>query len=147
MKEQLKDIIFYSLEKTIKSYRQLAQKNLNSKGYDITIDQWLVLKTLLDNADISQQSVAKIVFKDYASVTRIIEALVAKELITRSSHSIDRRRFKLKLTGKSRKLLAKIQEDINENRSQALKGISKMEVMNLKDILDRITVNCKTELL
>jgi MarR family transcriptional regulator for hemolysin len=37
--EQLKEVIFYSLEKTIKTYGQFAQKRLREAGYDITIDQ------------------------------------------------------------------------------------------------------------
>src|SRR5436853_7903914 len=98
MAEQLKDVLFYNLEKSIKVYRQFAQRNLAAQGYNITIDQWLVLKTLHDNEGITQQQVAVIVFKDYASVTRIIELLVTKHFIIRSFHTTDRRRFELALT-------------------------------------------------
>ncbi|MBK7712103.1 MAG: MarR family transcriptional regulator [Bacteroidales bacterium] len=51
---------------------------MEKKGLDITIDQWLVLKTIENNAGMTQQQIAINVFKDYASITRIIEILVTK---------------------------------------------------------------------
>lgn len=142
MRHKSKDIIFYTLEKSIKSYRQFAQKRLDSKGYNITIDQWLVLKTLEENDDVTQQQMAEIVFKDYASITRIIEILVNKSLIRRSSHHTDRRRFELTLTPEAKKLVVKIQNDIDENRRLALVNISRAEMAALGNILGKIILNC-----
>ena len=52
--DKLDNIIFYNLEKTIKSYRQFAQANCLKAGVEITIDQWLVLKTIGEYPDITQ---------------------------------------------------------------------------------------------
>ena len=140
--EQLKEIIFYSLEKAIKTYRQFAQKRLEKAGYKITIDQWLVLKTLNDDSEITQRQIGKIVFKDYASITRIIELLVNKKYITRSFHSQDRRRFSLMVTREGKKLLEELQPVINDNRIIALKGISKLKIEELQNELNQIISNC-----
>jgi DNA-binding MarR family transcriptional regulator len=86
--------------------------------------------------------VAAIVFKDYASITRIIELLVAKNFTSRSSHTTDRRRFELALTAEGKKLLSGVQQDVNENRNKALKGISKTEIENLRNTLNKIISNC-----
>ncbi|HYK46974.1 MAG TPA: MarR family transcriptional regulator [Parafilimonas sp.] len=142
MNEKLTDIIFYTLEKSIKTYRQFAQKRIAEKGYNVTIDQWLVLKILHDNEGITQQQLAEIVFKDYASVTRIIELLVNKKYIQRDFHSRDRRRFALTLSAEGKKLLTKIRHDIDENRSKALKGISKSETEAARRTLNKIISNC-----
>lgn len=53
--EKLKDIIFYNMDKAIKSYRMYAQKKLKENGFKITIDQWLIIKTILENPAITQQ--------------------------------------------------------------------------------------------
>ena len=79
--EKLKDTVFYSLENAIKSYRQFGQRDINRTGLDITIDQWLVLKTLEDSPGISQQHLAALVFKDVASITRITDLLVKKGIV------------------------------------------------------------------
>ena len=74
--ENLDLIFFYHLDKAIKTYRQFAQEKLKENGFDITIDQWLVLKAVSENQDINHNDLADAVFKDKASVTRIIELLV-----------------------------------------------------------------------
>ena len=143
MTEKLSDILFYSLEKSIKTYRQFAQGKINQAKFDITIDQWLILKTLNENHDSTQQQVADLVFKDYASVTRIIELLVNKKYIKRSFHSEDRRRFKLSITHTGIDIIASLQPIIMDNRSKALKGCSKRDIERLHTILNNIISNCQ----
>lgn len=141
--EKLDQIIFYSIEKSIKSYRQFAQKRIEKKGLDITIDQWLVLKTIENNAGITQQQIAINVFKDYASITRIIEILVTKKFLERNLHSVDRRRFDLRITKLGLQILKRLTPIIESNRKQALSGITKAEIELLKKALNKITENCK----
>lgn len=140
--EKLDQIIFYSLEKSIKSYRQFAQKSIEKKGLDITIDQWLVLKTIENNAGMTQQQIAINAFKDYASITRIIEILVTKKFLERNFHSVDRRRFDLRITKLGLEILKRLTPIIESNRKQALNGITKAETELLKKVLTKITENC-----
>ncbi|MBL0049128.1 MAG: MarR family transcriptional regulator [Bacteroidetes bacterium] len=141
--EKLDQIIFYSLEKSIKSYRQFAQKSITKKGFDITIDQWLVLKTIENNPGMTQQQIAINVFKDYASITRIIEILVTKNFLERNFHSEDRRRFDLSITKLGIETLKRLSPIIESNRKQALKGFTLSEIEILKNSLNKITKNCK----
>ena len=141
--EKLDQIIFYSLEKSIKSYRQFAQKNISRKNIDITIDQWLILTTIQNNPDITQQQIAVNVFKDYASITRMVELLVKKKILNRNFHSDDRRRFDLSITKQGTDILNSLTPIIVTNRKKALNGISKKEIETLQSILSKITQNCK----
>jgi MarR family transcriptional regulator for hemolysin len=142
--ENLQDILFYTLEKSIKVYRQFAQHQLTMQGFNITIDQWLVLKTLNEDPAQTQQQIAETTFKDYASVTRIIELLVKKEYLTRTMHQLDRRRFNLSLTENAYQLLKTMQPVIDNNRSVALNGISKNQTALLQDTLNIIIKNCQS---
>ena len=139
---RLEDTVFYTIEKAIKSYRKFAQKNISAHKLDITIDQWLVLKTLVDDPEISQKEIAKKVFKDYASITRIIEILVRKKFLNRTFHSADRRRFQLKLTAAGNRIYKKLTPIIESNRKSALKGISKKNISVLSELLSQVTENC-----
>lgn len=141
--EKLDQIVFYSLDKAIKSYRQMAQKNINKQNLDITIDQWLLLTTISNNPDATQQEIAGSVFKDLASITRMIELLVKKEILTRDFHPDDRRRFVLSITQKGRSILADLDPIIKANRAKALEAITSEEIETLKGILNRIAENCK----
>jgi MarR family transcriptional regulator, transcriptional regulator for hemolysin len=141
--EKLDEIIFYNLEKSIKSYRQYAQKQITNAGFDITIDQWLILQTIQENADYSQQQIAEKVFKDFASVTRMIELLVKKGLLERAFHEEDRRRFKLTLTQTGIKIIADVQPIIQQNRTQALQSLSDPDIEKLRKYLITLINNCQ----
>lgn len=139
--ERLSDIIFYSLEKSIKTYRQFAQKNISDAGFNITIDQWLVLKAIQEDSTVTQQQLALKVFKDFASITRIIELLVKNGYLLREVHKEDRRRFQLTLSKEGVKIIKSLQPIINSNRKRALSGISLTEIEQLQSILNKITSN------
>lgn len=141
--EKLENIIFYTIDKSIRSYRIYAQKRLRENGFKITIDQWLIIKVLMENPGISQQEIAEHVFKDNASVTRIIELLVKSGYLERKIHPEDRRKSDLKITKEGKKIIGDVQSLVLENRKNALMGITKKELETLHKTLLKITENCR----
>jgi len=143
--EKLNDIIFYQLDKAIKTYRQFAQSELKQAGIAVTIDQWMVLKAISENPGISQRQIAAIVFKDNASVTRIIELLVRKNRLTRRFDVADRRKIALTLNKSTLTLLKRIHSIAVKNRTKALDKIKTVDIENAKRVLTAIIENCKTK--
>ena len=141
--EKLERVVFYMLDKAIKTYRQFAQRRLNDAGMDITIDQWLVLNTIETNPHVSQLEIADRVFKDAASVTRIVDLLIRKGYLQRQSHPVDRRRFTLELTNPGKTLVKQVNRISEENRSIGLKGISEADLEHLRGTLTAIINNCQ----
>lgn len=139
--EKLSDVLFYHIDRSIKLYRIFAQKQIKDAGFDITIDQWLVLKCMNDNPDMMQIEVAEVVFKDNASVTRIIELLMDKDYLVRETSKQDRRRSTYYITPKANDLLFNIQKVINSNRKKALKDVSLNEMATTMKVLKTITEN------
>ena len=139
---RLENVLFYIMERTIKSYRQFAQRNINEVNKGITIDQWLILKTISDNQNISQREIAKNVFKDHASITRMIDLLVKKGFLERSPYPEDRRRFGLDLTALGERTQQDLMPIILRNRGIALEGLNSEEIGTLQNLLQKITVNC-----
>lgn len=133
----------YSIEKAIKEYRKLAQKNISEVVNDITVDQCLILIILNGNKDIAQNELASLVFKDNASITRMVELMVKKEYLSRTIHPEDRRKFNLEITSKGVKTLELIQPVIQKNRKTALDGLSLEEIALLDKTLNKIISNCK----
>jgi DNA-binding MarR family transcriptional regulator len=140
--QKLEELVFYQLENAIKAYRQFAQKQITNAGFDITIDQWLILKTIQENGELAQQQIAEKVFKDVASVTRIIELLVKKGYIARSFHNDDRRRFALTITKKGEKIISNVLPIIEQNREQALTSFSEKDIKKFQKLLTTFTHNC-----
>jgi len=97
--------VFFTIEKTIKTYRKFSQKNISSVVSDITIDQKLVLQYLDSNPDLNQKQIEYLVFKDKASMTRIINNMVDKDYLKRRVNEEDRRSFKIEISVKGKEVL------------------------------------------
>ncbi|MBK6523880.1 MAG: MarR family transcriptional regulator [Bacteroidia bacterium] len=140
--QKLNEIFFYQLEKAIKSYRRYVQARFKDQGFGITVDQWLVLKALSENTKLTQSDLAELVFKDKASMTRLIELLVLKKLVQRAAHETSRRRFKLTITDKGNELITQITPLVKDNRKHGLHGISFAELQATEQTLKKIIDNC-----
>ncbi len=134
--------IFHAIESTIKEYRKFAQKNISEAIEDMTIDQGLVLIFLDEYPDMTQKEIAELVFKDNASMTRMINTMVKKKYLKRSMHAEDRRRFNIEITPKGKEVLKILPPIIQNNRNSSLQGISKNEQKQLEAILKKIRANC-----
>jgi len=141
--ETLESINFYLLDKAIRTYRMYSQKKLRENGYKITVDQWLIIKVLLENPGISQQEIAERAFKDNASVTRIIDLLVKSKYLNRKVNSKDRRKSILSVTDSGEAIIHKVQELVLQNRKTAQAGIQLEELENLNTTLKKIIANCQ----
>lgn len=140
--DKLSNTIFFQLDRAIKSYRQYAQKQLNDKGFQITVDQWLVLKTITDQPDISQNEIAEFIYKDKASVTRIIDLLITKGYLQRETSAENRRRVKLTITKAGKNIIQQILPTIKAYRKNALVGIEENELSTVNSMLEKIIKNC-----
>jgi len=140
--EKLNNTLLYTLDKCFRTYNQFAQRNVRKAGYDITIDQWLILKSVAENPSITQKDISKIVFKDNASITRIIQLLVKQGYLVREIHPSDRRRANLTLTEAGKKITIDVNEIALQNRAAALKGIDEQSINLMRDLLQKVITNC-----
>lgn len=140
----IETINFYLLDKAIRTYRNYSQKKLKEMGYNITVDQWLIIKVLFENPGIPQIDLAKKVFKDNASVTRIIELLVKAKYLDRKTNPKDRRTSILKVTPAGEDIIYKVQDLVLQNRKNAQSGISFEDLENLNNTLQKIILNCQS---
>lgn len=134
--------VLYSIEETIKAYRKLSQQNISSVVPNITVDQALIL-IIIDRNDKTQSEIADLVFKDYASMTRIVKLMIDKNYLTKTIDDTDKRKTKLKITKNGKEIIEKINPMIKKNRETALNTISDKELKQLNTILNKITQNCQ----
>ena len=140
--KKLQRQFFYTLEESIKSYRQFAQHHFRKKGIDITVDQWLVLKTLSENPGITQAALGQIVFKDKASITRILAILKHYQYVQKEPHTSDKRQHHLKITLKAEQLIKQLIPTVRRYRKKALQGIPTEDIETTRKVLKAIAENC-----
>ncbi|UOQ51434.1 MarR family winged helix-turn-helix transcriptional regulator [Hymenobacter cellulosivorans] len=138
----LSTVLFYSLDKAIKQYRRFAQANIDRAGIAITIDQWLVLRVILETDDLTQTEIGDRVFKDQASVARIIRLLAERGLLAAEALPYDGRRTQLRVTEEGQRILDAVQPIVLSNRSIALQGLSDTDKAVLHQLLEQIYRNC-----
>ncbi|SNC64084.1 DNA-binding transcriptional regulator, MarR family [Hymenobacter gelipurpurascens] len=138
----LSSIIFYSLDRAIRQYRKLAQANIDRAGIGITIDQWLVLQVIREHDDLTQTDIAERVFKDQASVARMISLLLTRGLLASEPSRNDGRRSRLRVTPTGLQTLDAVEPVVLHNRAIALQGLSDDDLTLLKTLLERIYNNC-----
>lgn len=141
--EKLDSVLFYYIEKAIKTYRQFAQRELKKAGLIITVDQWLTLNCLNENSQITQKELAEAIFKDTASITRIIDLLVTVKYIKRNINKEDKRKSNLSITNLGLEIIDKASPIVNNYRNQALKGIGIAKEDHVKMVMKTIIKNCQ----
>ena len=135
--------VLYSIEETIKAYRKLSQCNITQVIPDITVDQALIL-LMLENNNKTQTEIADLVFKDYASMTRIVKLMITKDYLIKTIDSKDKRKAKLEITNNGKEIIKKLTPVIQKNRQTALNNISNKELEQLYETLKKITENCNS---
>ncbi|WP_366657547.1 MarR family transcriptional regulator [Fodinicurvata sp. EGI_FJ10296] len=103
--------------------------------------QWSVLANLDRNDGISQAELACLLEVDPVTVTRLVDRLVAAELVVRSPDPDDRRVHRLSLTAHAQPHLARMAEIAGIVRSEALDGLEPEEVERFTRVADHIRSN------
>lgn len=99
--------VLYSIEETIKAYRRLSQQNISSVVPEITVDQALIL-IIIDRENKTQSEIADLVFKDYASMTRMITLMINKNYLTKTIDNADKRKVELKITQNGKEIIERL---------------------------------------
>jgi DNA-binding MarR family transcriptional regulator len=131
----------FLLERTARRIKQYAQQRFNNECFDITVDQWLVLKNLRNSNDLNQSELAELTGKDHPTLTRIIDLLCKKGLTERRMDVEDRRSFIIHLTKKGEENIANWSPKVAEIRMKAWENLTEEDYENLKRILNTIYNN------
>lgn len=131
----------FLLDRTARKVKQYAQQQFKTGEFDVTVDQWLVLKNLSENELMSQTELANLVFKDNPTLTRIIDLLCKKGYVDRVPHPQDRRSFQLHLTAAGLAKVSDLRPKILEIREKAWENLTGKDFEEFKRILDTIYQN------
>jgi DNA-binding MarR family transcriptional regulator len=95
-------------------------------GHDISVAQWVVLRTLFENSAVTLNQAAQMVGVDKSSLSRMVERLVKRGLIDRAEGN-DRRSVGLTLTATGKKLVPQLAKLADENDDTFFKSLNEMQ--------------------
>ncbi|MEX2513768.1 MAG: MarR family transcriptional regulator [Cyclobacteriaceae bacterium] len=131
----------FLLDRTARKVKQYAQQKFKLNEFDVTVDQWLVMKNLSENEKLSQTELAQLVFKDHPTLTRIVDILCKKGYVERALHPNDRRSFHLNLTSSGEEKVEELKPQIAMIREKAWQNLNENDFNEFKRILNTIYDN------
>ena len=138
--QKLEDVLYYLIEKTNKVIRRYSQERFVEAGFNITVDQWLVLKKINDTERITQIELADALFKDRASITRILSLLQDKKLVSKTEGA-DKRANELSLTPVGKKFMDQAVTIVKNTRKKGIEKFEEKEIEQLQRSLQKISNN------
>lgn len=129
------------IDRTYKAVRQDLTTRFRKAGVDLTPEQWVILSKLEQKRELGQSELANSTFKDKPTVSRILDLMVKKGLVTRETHQGDKRKFVIRLTTLGEVLIQQAGPVVLQSRMIGGKGISDDDYRNLIRILDRVFEN------
>lgn len=112
-----------------------------SEGINLTAEQFLVMDTLWNQGEMTQQTIALIIQKDKNSVTQFIDNLEKKGLVQRVVDSSDRRVNKIRLSPTGLEMKDNTKNVAIAAINGILEGISEEELQTFVNVLNRACNN------
>ena len=114
-----------------------------ANNIDITIEQWTLLFYLWEKDGLTPRELAISANKEKSTITRQIDALEKRNLITREPHYGDKRNKIIKLTKKGKSIKTGALGAANDVTMVSEENISEEELLIFKKVLKSIISNVK----
>ena len=93
----------------------------------VTVAEWVVMREMFDEEEISPGVVAERIGMTRGGVSKLVDRLVGKELVTRQDRSDDRRFQSIALTAAGRRLLPRLAALADQNDEEFFHPLSARE--------------------
>lgn len=138
MSYKLKESLGYLTKSAGRSMANSLANDLQKSGVGVSYEQFVVLNWLWEGDGITQQELARLLSRDRANITRILDILERKGLVVRKSDPSDRRVKLVFLTELSSQLKEKVRAIVSRNIQNTVEGLDEEELETCKKILREI---------
>jgi MarR family transcriptional regulator, organic hydroperoxide resistance regulator len=139
--ENLDEVLYFLCERMMRRARDYSKAAFAAQGFDISIDQWVILKKVSEEEGISQVDLANATYKDPASITRILDILEKKGWAERRIDENSRRAYKIHLTTEGGQFVEKMLPLVVSIREKGTEKLTAKEIETAKKVLKKMYVN------
>lgn len=126
--------------------RAIANQKFAKANYPITPEQFTVLTAILDHDGLYQRQIGELTLKDRPNITRIINILEEKGLVTRTPDINKRKVIKINITENGKNAYNMVLPTVVEHWQNIIEGISDEELQNCLNILNKVKSNLEDKL-
>ncbi|MFZ4860630.1 MarR family winged helix-turn-helix transcriptional regulator [Sphingobacterium sp. Mn56C] len=131
----------FILDRTARKVKQYAQTAFAAHHFDLTVDQWIILRTIQECSSLTNKELAERCGKDQPTLTRIIDLLIKKKLVERIHHPTDRRALQLHITALGVEKIQHIAPQAAAFRMEAWNNLNEEDFAHFTRILNTIYKN------
>ena len=129
------------ISRTMKMVDLYFQDSFNANDFNLTKNQWLLLKILMDDDGKPQNELAFITNRDKASLTRLISVMEKKNLVARISSKEDKRIKHIYISKKGATTFKETLPVVTKVLDTMQEGLTQNEVENAIEIMKKIQSN------
>lgn len=119
-------------------YRLHINSLFAQQGIDLTSEMYSVLRELWKKDGQKQQDLAGLLYKDKSSITKIVDNLEKRKLVTRVTDENDRRNKQITLTREGQALKKKVLPLVNDLLQRSTAHISQSKMEQARQVLETI---------
>ena len=147
-KFNLDDSLGYFIRQTALRFQISLRRAFKAKNYDFTSEQWGVLCRLWEEEGLTQKEISHRVYRGetkrgWPSISRVLDILAKKKLITRKTDPNDRRAFKIFLTEKGKTIKDDLMPIVKQDLKKASRNLIDKEINELKRLLNKVFDNLR----
>lgn len=132
---RLEDSLGFLVSMAGRSLSNSVQRTFYEHDLNVTTEHWTILVLLWNQNGLTQLELAERTGKDQASVSRLIQNMLNRELIYRRKDSVDNRCKRIYLTEVGKEQQEKLMELVQKVLVKATEGIAKEDVATTKLVL------------
>jgi DNA-binding MarR family transcriptional regulator len=141
----LQGAALFWIHRVDQAVRQRILSRFRARGHVLSAPQWEILSLLWQRDGMTQTMLAEASGTDKASITRIVDRMVAEGLIDRRPDPDDRRAFRIHLREPGRQLHRELLPIVGDVIQRAFEGIDPQEQAALKATLEQVFKNMSIE--
>lgn len=135
------NIIIYWINRLGFLTRKELQSRFAESGENITPEEWALLMQLWVKDDQTPSNLADNTIRDRTTVTRLLDGMVKKGLVTRTQSETDRRQICIKLSPTGQEMEKRLVPIAKGLIADALDGIDKQDVDKALEVLRKMNEN------
>lgn len=139
----LRDKIGYKIGTTAAMLRFFVNSSLKTHG--LTVEEVVLLECVKEKNGKAIKEIAEILPKQRGNLTKIMDLLAEKRLISRKNSKEDRRTITIEITARGSNKLKQGTKAIEKSLNQATKSIAQNDMRKLILILEKIQGNIANE--
>src|SRR5512139_528430 len=124
----LQDSLGLMIYRTALALKSALQRCFKENGFEITPEQWAIIRHLWEEEGLSQREIGEKAGKDKPNITRMLDALQKKRLIYRQPDPRDRRKFCVYLTKEGKQLHERLFPLVKDLRDRITQNMSEPEI-------------------